>query len=704
MSGRAVLFVAFVSLLLGVLIVMGLNGPDGFAPRRPVAVLSPAMASSTPVHASPTLRPSSRPPSSPTATLKTASSTPEPTVASTLTPVPTHPATTTAPTFTLIPTTPAPTATLTPPPAQVGSPKGTDVEDVLLLYDRSRPDNFDVNFCSAAQFYGLLCRRVALDSTKLSSETLRDGQGQPYKLVGISARTLLRPDSPVTIQQLGVLKSAVERDGVYLVIGKVDSRSNSALLDRLTDGAITQVTKPKDSHRDWFVASTAPEVTRQFTGQVISETKGLQLDYALTVAQPDVVTMLITSTDDAGTAYPVFAEWRKGAGSVFIDAGEQAESLSLISLSQVYYRSSFTKLAPLMFAMRYAMGDECWHSDHHYANLTLDSLPLAEPAGSLQYAALLGEMKAHDFHTTIAFLPANWDKSQPEVAKLFRANPDRYSLVQYGNNADGYEFYKVAITATEQGRGPEYAARPLSDQEADIVEGLNRLERHRNITGIPYGRVMVFPYGISPEATLVLLKKHNYLGTVNAQDLPLGATRPARWDYGMAPANMDYGNFPTLQGRPISDTGQAASVLQASLFDLFVDKPVLLFSERGQLFASGSDAFGPFAERLNALLGRVEWRSLDDILKRLYLEKRNDDGSVDVRAYTNHVVVANESDGRRVYHLAKEENLNVPIARLTVDGRDFPYQVRDGLLTLDLSILPHSSVEIRIDYESSGSS
>ena len=35
---------------------------------------------------------------------------------------------------------------------------------------------------------------------------------------------------------------------------------------------------------------------------------------------------------------------------------------------------------------------------------------------------------------------------------------------------------------------------------------------------------------------------------------------------------------------------------------------------------------------------------------------------------------------------------------------DFPYQVRDGLLTLDLSILPHSSVEIRIDYESSGSS
>ena len=57
---------------------------------------------------------------------------------------------------------------------------------------------------------------------------------------------------------------------------------------------------------------------------------------------------------------------------------------------------------------------------------------------------------------------------------------------------------------------------------------------------------MVFPYGISPEQTLVLLKKYNYLATVNAQDIPLDTTRPPTWDYGMYQANMDYGGFPPL--------------------------------------------------------------------------------------------------------------------------------------------------------------
>jgi hypothetical protein len=118
------------------------------------------------------------------------------------------------------------------------------------------------------------------------------------------------------------------------------------------------------------------------------------------------------------------------------------------------------------------------------------------------------------------------------------------------------------------------------------------------------------------------------------------------------------------------------------------------------LFSSGIGTFNPVANEINSLVGEVEWRSLGYIIRHLYLEKQEDDGSMGIMIYGNHVIITNDTTEEKVYHITKEETLNVPISILTVNGYEFPYRVEEDLLMLDLRLPPSSSGVIEIQYGS----
>lgn len=83
-------------------------------------------------------------------------------------------------------------------------------------------------------------------------------------------------------------------------------------------------------------------------------------------------------------------------------------------------------MAPFVLFLRYAAGNYGWQLDGHYANLTIDDAWLTQPYGHLDYPALLTEMEKHNFHTTIAFIPWNFDRSEPDTVTLFRDHPERF--------------------------------------------------------------------------------------------------------------------------------------------------------------------------------------------------------------------------------------------------------------------------------------
>ena len=596
-----------------------------------------------------------------------------------------------------LPTMASPHAIPAPLPIAVGPEKGEDIEDVLLLYDSNRPSNFSVNFCKIAEFYGLICKRLALDATDLTAESLRDAHGAYFRLVGLDASVLLPGSDLLSAAEIAILKSAIDTGWAKVLISKITPHIDATLLSDLTGGAVLGVVGLEGAQHHWIVSSAAPEVTREFTGQVISSPSATPLsEAALLLVDPVSSTALISSSDNAGMDIPVFVRWKQAAGAVYLDAGIQAASLDQFPLrDMVYDAARFSQIVPLMLVMRAALGDEAWHSDQDYANLTIDDPALVEPFYNLSYIGLLREMLAHDFHTTIALIPARWEQSQPEVVTLFQHYPDRFSLVQHGNNHDGYEFYSYRTTGKDN-----FISRPFNAQAWDIQEGLARMEMHRSLTGLAFDPVMVFPWGIPPEPTMGLLKKHNYLATVNQQDVPLDTARPTDWDYGMHPAILNYENFPVITRRYLGNYQSFQPDVQPIIFDLFVDKPALFFTHayEKELFAGGIDAFNPVADQINSLSGGVEWQSLGTILRRLHLEKTNDDGSLDIRMYGNDLILTNESPSERAYHIVKEETLIVPIAALTVNGQEFPYRLEYDLLLMDVRLSFGATMEINIIY------
>ena len=412
----------------------------------------------------------------------------------------------------------SPTATesLMGPAMQQGASKSPLRDDVLLLYNSTRHSPFDINFCSIATYYGLGCRMLALNTQPLTRASLLDDAGKPFALIGISARSVVQNPAILGADRVRLLQSAAATLGEQLLVAEItDTAANFVFT--LTQGAVQNVYAPTDSTRDWTGTSSAPEITREFTGQTIRSTgTPPPRDYALTTISANSVSPLITGSDDQGKAYPVFVRWKTGLGSMLLDAGERKIELKTYLFQALYYNPYyFSQILPVMMAFRSAAPAESWHVPREYANLTIDDAALQAIYGKLNSGALLREMLGHPFHTTIAFPPVLWNLTEIEVAALFLSHPGQFSLVQKGNNNVGYEFYQYSVAPDQLYNGISLPARPLLDQKWNILEGLSRLGMMQNRTGIPFDRVMVFPQGISPAQTLVLLKHYNYLATVN---------------------------------------------------------------------------------------------------------------------------------------------------------------------------------------------
>jgi hypothetical protein len=609
---------------------------------------------------------------------------------------------------TLLPTsTPAiilATPTPTGPQLQEGPPAQIDRDAVLLVYSPARATSFKGIFCALAGFYGLACKTLARDLIALTRADLLDAQGQLFKLIAIDA-SLLDPRTPgfLTESELNLF-SSVAKEGSSLLISKLNDQVSGAKLMLLTGGAVSGITRPVDTVKDWSVSSGLPDLTRQFTGQNILTSQAASPDtFAITIENPLTGISIISSKSNTDVKYTIFTriQAQGSRGAIFLDAGEDTRPPESIALREVYFSAAtFSQIIPTMMVLRYTLGERTWHSNQDYANLTIDEVQLLEPYHDINFTALLELMKRDTFHTTVAVIPASWETPDPQVVALFLTNPTYFSLVQYGNNGKSHEFYRYAPPTGSTTENSLLTYLSLEQQEQNILEGLARLNLLYSRTRLLVEPIMVFPRGISPEKTLLLLKKYNYLATSNNVDVPLDSVRPADWDYGMYPSVNDYAGFPNLVRRAPGNTQAYSPALLSSLLDLFIGRPALFATLpfTGGVFTAGLDAFNETARELNRLPGGVEWRNLQYIAQHLYLERINDDGSRSVRMYTRQLILTNETETEQVIHILYPEPLDIPILRLTVNGYEFPYKIAEDILSLDLLLPPGTTAEISIEY------
>lgn len=343
---------------------------------------------------------------------------------------------------------------------------------------------------------------------------------------------------------------------------------------------------------------------------------------------------------------------------------------------------TFSRYMPLLLFVRYAAGDYAWHTETEFANLTIDDPWLTQPYGSLDYYRLLDQMGRANFHTTIAFIPWNFDRSEPELARLFREHPDRFSICIHGNNHDHLEF-------------GSYAERPKATQVANIRQAMARMEQFQRLTGVPFDPVMVFPDEIAPPAaTLDALEAEGFAAAVNASVLPLDAHAEHDPIFFLRSVSEDFTTLPFIRRYPAQDGIPPGLVA----INDFLGNPLLFYGHQA-MFEGGMDAFNSMAQGVNRIDPEVQWKGLGAILLHLYRTRLVAGDEYEVLAESNDFILENKT-GRRVrYTVERSVNPSLRLTSFTAEGRPLQFRLRGSTASSSLWLDPGASARVSLHYD-----
>ncbi len=543
---------------------------------------------------------------------------------------------------------------------------------IVLLRSSGSPSPEQYQLELATEFYGLDLKTVVpgVDQPLIIYKTIQE---DTTVAVAIEASSLASIDQEKLLQAL----RRGHKDSLPLIILGVTSETDQNLLSRWSGSTVTEVKSLNSSGSLHYISGNERAVTHQLTGLEFPFPAGktfyLKLDQ-----RSDARVILAVRSDRQ--IVPVLIEKENRGQKIFLLSRTLFADDNGVDLTAQNAEEAFGKIAAVMVFTKYCAAEHGWHSFRHYANLTIDDPWLREPYGNLNYANLLQEMEKHNFHTTIAFIPWNYDRSRADVVSLFLGHADRFSICIHGDDHAHKEF-------------TDYASKPLGVQVAALRQSVARMDRFQAQSGIPYDRVMVFPHSIAPEQTLEALKANDYLATINSRNVPMDSIEPADLLFALRPVTLLFGNFPSILRYPaVEPTPSYRIAIQD-----FLDNPLFYYVHQ-DFFAKGSDAFDGLADEVNRLEPDTKWRSVGDIVKHLYLLRLREDSNYDVLAFSSNLLLENTYGHNLVFHVKKEEEDSLHIKSVTVDGERVPFQLHNRSLDLSIPIPAGKTSSVVIHY------
>ena len=313
----------------------------------------------------------------------------------------------------------------------------------------------------------------------------------------------------------------------------------------------------------------------------------------------------IISSDQGAT----FLKLEHKGVPVFFSASQEILDIDAELTTQNFdVREHFLSAVPVVLYIKWAFAETCWSAPETNACLVIDDPVLKSTHGFVNFQDLLSLMKRHKFSTNIAFIPWNWRRSNSEVVRLFRENPESYSISVHGCDHTRAEFGSL-------------------DRQRlywKAQQALERMNRHESITGIRHDRVMVFPQGIFSEPAMSVLKHTDLIAAVNNDVIstgpcPRAITISDVWDT----AVMAYGNFPLFTRR------YPWEGIENFAFDALLGKPVIIIIHHDYC-SDHCKRLVDFVDRLNALKCRLTWRSLGEVVRRTCRQRELSPGVTEV--------------------------------------------------------------------------
>jgi hypothetical protein len=525
----------------------------------------------------------------------------------------------------------------------------------------------------ATRFYGLGLESIAVQSNSAVLSTLDQLRKSETLAVVAEASVMQGVQSN---QIFSALRRPQNRD-VPLLIVDITHNINSATLQQWSDGAVSAChSMPFDGANAAYLVGT-DEVARQLAGIRLPAVLPAACAFALDSSR---ATTLLSEEGSRGLD-PVFIRTETNRNQVFFLA-DMKPSPHPAKPPKMGLGEVFSRIAPFMMFVRFAAGDHGWHSPGHYANLTVDDAWLTEPYGYLNYETLSAEMEKHNFHTTIAFIPWNFDRSDPRLVSFIRSHSDRFSIAVHGNNHDHAEF-------------GAYDRKPLAEQVANLQQALARMNGFQDLTGLPFDSVMTFPYGVVPPLqTVRKLKEYGFAAATNDGTVPLGSAEPSHPLFFLRPMTSDFATFAlVLRYRAEQRDPKSMIAIHA-----FLDDPLLFYCHQ-DFFTSGIGAFNPIADTVNQLQPDTRWGGLGLAAQHLYLVKRQDDTHYDVLDFSTDFVLDNKLQRDVTFDVEKAEDGLTPIQGVTVNGQPSSFEVSAGYLRMGVLVPGGSSRRVVVRYQ-----
>jgi len=297
--------------------------------------------------------------------------------------------------------------------------------------------------------------------------------------------------------------------------------------------------------------------------------------------------------------------------------------------------------------------------------------------GSCNFEHLRNVMNRYGFTTNIAFIPWNWRRTSRSASEFFKSQACHFSISIHGCDHIGSEFGTTS--------------QALLNHRAQLAQF--RMQQHKARTGIEHEPVMVFPQGVFSSSCPPVLKRNGFLAAVNTEtvpvDLPNAATRVRDvWDI----AIMAYGDFPIFTRR------YAFHGLENFAFDLLLGKPCLIVCHH-DFFRDGCAEVIELIEKVNALEGRLRWRTLGGVIQHSCRRRANGMGCEKVEMYGTELVVNNDSNRTIEVRVQKREHEAQSVGDVLSDGRSTPWSSEADLLIFRDEISPNSKRQFRIIYD-----
>ena len=444
----------------------------------------------------------------------------------------------------------------------------------------------------------------------------------------------------------------------------------AAVVSQLS-GAKVSINKGAGSEIEWCIADDPGGVCGAMRGLRVRPTPATLEDCDVFHANGSSVTPLVAAGNKAAflkltcNSVPVFASSER---LIDIDAGLATPNFDV--------RDHLFSAVPAVSYIRWAFAHSAWRAPEASACLIIDDPLLKARYGFVRFRELLALMKQHRFSTSIAFIPWNWRRNDREVVKLFRDNPESYSLCIHGCDH----------TADEFGTSNRQRLRAVAS------EAVRRMSLHERRTGLAHDRVMVFPQGVFSAEAIPELKRASFHAVVNTEvhSNPPGE-RKLRisdvWDV----AVMTYGDFPIYTRR------YPAQGVENLAFDLLLGKPCLVVIHH-DFCSDGCARLVQFIDQLNALKIPLTWRPLGDVVRRSYRQKELSPDSVEIEMYGTELRVTNGSDQRKRFIVRRRESEPSAVKEIRAESDQIAWHFSKGHIAFEIELNPGESRTVSIKF------